>query len=163
MKNEKMKTKYTFWELLSNYKIEIPKIQRDYAQGRKEPEIINIVDIFLEDIKNSIIDSKELNLDFVYGKVEDSILIPLDGQQRLTTLFLIHWYIALKEGNLTNEVKNTLSKFTYETRVSSEDFCKNLISENIDYNSINGKISDVITDSKWYFLSWELDPTVSAM
>ena len=158
-----MKTKYTFWELLRNYKIEIPKIQRDYAQGRKEPEIINIVDVFLEDIKNSIINSDELNLDFVYGKVEDSILIPLDGQQRLTTLFLIHWYIALKEGKLTNEVKSTLSKFTYETRVSSDDFCKNLISENIDYNSINDKISDIITDSKWYFLSWELDPTVSAM
>ena len=163
MKNEQMKTKYTFWELLSNYKIEIPKIQRDYAQGRKEPEIINIVGNFLEDIKNSIISSEELNLDFVYGKVEDSILIPLDGQQRLTTLFLIHWYIALKEDRLTNEVKNTLSKFTYETRVSSEDFCKNLISENIDYNSINNKISEIITDSKWYFLSWELDPTVSAM
>jgi len=163
MKNEKMKTKYTFWELLSNYKIEIPKIQRDYAQGRKEPEIINIVGVFLEDIKNSILNSEELNLDFVYGKVEDSILIPLDGQQRLTTLFLIHWYIALKEDKLTNEVKSTLSKFTYETRVSSDDFCKNLISENIDYNSINDKISDIITDSKWYFLSWELDPTVSAM
>lgn len=158
-----MKTKYTFWELLSNYKIEIPKIQRDYAQGRKEPKIINIVDVFLEDIKSSIINSDELNLDFVYGKVEDSILIPLDGQQRLTTLFLIHWYVALKENKLTNEVKSTLSKFTYETRVSSEDFCKNLISENIDYNSINDKISDIITDSKWYFLSWELDPTVSAM
>ena len=28
-----MKTKYTFWELLSDYKIEIPKIQRDYAQA----------------------------------------------------------------------------------------------------------------------------------
>lgn len=162
MKNDKMKTKYTFWELLSKYKIEIPKIQRDYAQGRKEPEIINIVDVFLEDIKNSIINSEELNLDFVYGKVEDSILIPLDGQQRLTTLFLIHWYIALKEDKLT-KVKSTLSKFTYETRVSSEDFCKNLISESIDYNSINEKISDIITDSKWYFLSWELDPTVSAM
>lgn len=163
MKNDQIKTKYTFWELLSNYRIEIPKIQRDYAQGRKEPEIITIVDNFLEDIKNSIISSEELNLDFVYGKVEDSILIPLDGQQRLTTLFLIHWYIALKEDKLTNEVKSTLSKFTYETRVSSEDFCKNLISENIDYNSINDKISDIITDSKWYFLSWELDPTVSAM
>ena len=66
MKNEKMKTKYTFWELLSNYKIEIPKIQRDYAQGRKEPEIINIVDVFLEDLKNSILNSEELNLDFEY-------------------------------------------------------------------------------------------------
>ena len=158
-----MKTKYTFWELLSDYKIEIPKIQRDYAQGRKDTEIEKIVDKFLDDLKNSIRNNEELNLDFVYGRVENNILIPLDGQQRLTTLFLIHWYIALKENRLTDEIKTTLSKFTYETRVSSEDFCKNLVSENIDYNSINGSISNTITDSKWYFLSWELDPTVSAM
>jgi len=158
-----MKTKYTFWELLSDYKIEIPKIQRDYAQGRTDIAIVKIVDKFLDDIKNSIQNSEELNLDFVYGRVENEILIPLDGQQRLTTLFLIHWYIALKENRLTDETKATLSKFTYETRVSSEDFCKNLVSENIDYNSINGSISNTITDSKWYFLSWELDPTVSAM
>ncbi|WP_176974331.1 DUF262 domain-containing protein [Tenacibaculum sp. MAR_2010_89] len=158
-----MKTKYTFWELLSNYRIEIPKIQRDYAQGRKEPDIINIVDTFLEDIKKSIIEHKELNLDFVYGKVEDTVLIPLDGQQRLTTLFLIHWYIALKENKLTSEVKSILLKFSYETRVSSEDFCKYLVSENIDYSIINNNISDEITDSEWFFLSWEFDPTVSAM
>lgn len=158
-----MKTKYTFWELLNNYKIEIPKIQRDYAQGRANSSIIKIVDKFLSDIKISIINSKELNLDFVYGRVDDKILIPLDGQQRLTTLFLIHWYLALKEDRLTENVKNTLLQFTYETRVSSEDFCKNLVAENIDYSLINGEISNVITDSKWYFLSWELDPTVSAM
>jgi len=85
-----MKTKYTFWELLSDYKIEIPKIQRDYAQGRTDNEIVKIVDKFLDDIKNSIQNSEELNLDFVYGRVENEILIPLDGQQRLTTLFLIH-------------------------------------------------------------------------
>ncbi|MBU0473113.1 MAG: DUF262 domain-containing protein [Bacteroidetes bacterium] len=158
-----MKTKYTFWELLRNYGVEIPKIQRDYAQGRKDIAIVKIVDKFLEDIKESIKKNEELNLDFVYGKVENNILIPLDGQQRLTTLFLIHWYIVLKENKLTDEIKSVLLKFTYETRVSSGDFCKSLINENIDYNAINGKISNTIKDSKWYYLSWELDPTVSAM
>lgn len=34
-----MKTKYTFWDLITEYRIEIPKIQRDYAQGRKDKEI----------------------------------------------------------------------------------------------------------------------------
>ncbi len=158
-----MKTKYTFWELLNDYKIEIPKIQRDYAQGRQDIVIVKIVDKFLDDIKESILNNKELNLDFVYGRVDNNILIPLDGQQRLTTLFLIHWYLALKESKLTDDVKDTLSQFNYETRVSSEDFCKNLVSENIDYKLINDTISNVITDSTWYFLSWELDPTVSAM
>ena len=165
MKKESMKTttKYTFWELLSDYKIEIPKIQRDYVQGRKDAKTEKIADKFLNDLKNSIKNNEKLSLDFVYGKVKKKTLIPIDGQQRLTTLFLIHWYIALKENKLTDEIKTTLSKFTYETRVSSEDFCKNLVSENIDYNLIEERISDIITDSKWYFLSWELDPTVAAM
>lgn len=158
-----MRTKYTFWKLLNEYKIEIPKIQRDYAQGRENVEVVKIVDKFLEEIKKSILTNRELNLDFIYGKVDDEILIPLDGQQRLTTLFLIHWYITIKENHLNNDVKTLLSKFTYETRVSSEDFCSNIVLKGIDYNSINGSISNVITDSKWYFLSWELDPTVLAM
>ena len=161
-------TKYTFWELLSDFEIEIPKIQRDYVQGRTDIAIVKIVDKFLDDIKNSIQNSEELNLDFVYGRIEygkigNKIFIPLDGQQRLTTLFLIHWYIALKENRLTDEIKAILSKFTYETRVRSDDFCKKLVRDNIDYSSINGSISETITDCKWYFLSWEHDPTVSAM
>jgi hypothetical protein len=65
-----MKTKYTFWELLSDFKIEIPKIQRDYAQGRKDVAIVKIVDKFLNDLKNSIRNNEELNLDFVYGRIE---------------------------------------------------------------------------------------------
>lgn len=171
-----MKTKYTFWDLITKYRIEIPKIQRDYAQGRKDKEIEKIADKFLEDLLNSIINSNELNLDFVYGKVETDILIlldgqqseidiliPLDGQQRLTTLFLIHWYLALKENKLNDENKNTLLKFSYETRTSSQDFCKKLIEENINYSHDNKTISDTIVDSKWYFLSWELDPTVSSI
>ena len=103
-----MKTKYTFWELLNNYKIEIPKIQRDYAQGRTDVKVVKLVDKFLNDLKSSIQNSEELNLDFVYGRVDNDILIPLDGQQRLTTLFLIHWYIALKENKLSNEIKTIL-------------------------------------------------------
>ena len=52
MKKEQMKTKYTFWELLNNYKIEIPKIQRDYAQGRTDVKVVKLVDKFLNDIKS---------------------------------------------------------------------------------------------------------------
>ncbi|HUU87956.1 MAG TPA: DUF262 domain-containing protein [Candidatus Glassbacteria bacterium] len=158
-----IKSKYTFWELITKYCIEIPKIQRDYVQGRKDKEIEKIAGKFLDDIVNCISNSKELNLDFVYGKVENNTLVPLDGQQRLTTLFLIHWYLALKENKLSDEVKKTLLKFKYETRISSEDFCKTLVDENIDYNAIDKNISDAIVDSKWYFLSWERDPTVSSM
>ena len=45
--------KITFWELLDECSIEIPVIQRDYAQGRE-----NVSDIrknFLESIKNALV------------------------------------------------------------------------------------------------------------
>ncbi|MDH6343740.1 hypothetical protein M2480_002905 [Parabacteroides sp. PFB2-12] len=158
-----MKTKYTFWELINTYKIEIPKIQRDYAQGRNEPAINKIASDFLDDLIDSIQNNDELNLDFVYGKIENDLLIPLDGQQRLTTLFLLHWYIALKENRLDGATKQTLVRFTYETRISSHDFCARLVADAIQYNTVTDKISTEITDSKWYFLSWKTDPTVAAM
>ena len=32
-------------------------------------------------------------------------LRPLDGQQRLTTLFLLHWYLAFRTGSLDARVR----------------------------------------------------------
>jgi hypothetical protein len=155
--------KTTFWNLLKRYHIEIPKIQRDYAQGRKTKEIEKIADKFVKDLVCAIVDFGELNLDFVYGKVEKEVLIPLDGQQRLTTLFLIHWYLAVKENKINESNNKLLLKFSYETRTSSIDFCKNLINRGIDYSNVSESISEIIIDSNWYFLSWDLDPTVSSM
>ena len=159
---------YTFWELIKDYKIVIPKIQRDYAQGRKDEKTEQVAKIFLSDLDDKNSTGEKINLDFVYGKIQEEqdkikILTPLDGQQRLTTLFLIHWYLALKEGKLTEEIKESFSKFTYETRISSKDFCKYLIEQGIDFPIKKDKISEDIKDSRWYFLSWENDPTVSAM
>ncbi|MEZ4879292.1 MAG: DUF262 domain-containing protein [Chitinophagales bacterium] len=80
------------WQPLS--KVEIPIIQRDYAQGREREEELreNFLKFLLEAVNGT---PKEL--DFVYGSVKDKIFQPLDGQQRLTTLFLLHWFIAVKE------------------------------------------------------------------
>ena len=158
--------KTDFWTLLQNYTVEIPKIQRDYAQGRTDEKTTSLADEFLCSIKTAICNNEPLNLDFIYGKTEGekpekTVLIPIDGQQRLTTLFLLHWYAAAKEKKLTEAVKSILSKFTYETRLSSRDFCKSLINKSID--SFNGDIVKTIKDSPWYFLSWEHDPTVCAM
>ena len=71
-----------------------------------------------------------INLDFIYGNItgsqEDKIFQPLDGQQRLTTLFLIHWYAYAKEKSADETIRETLKKFSYETRLSSRRFCKAL-------------------------------------
>jgi len=151
---------YSFWDLISEYNIEIPAIQRDYAQGRKgESRIANAL---ITDLFNTLtcVETKKINLHFVYGKIDDQHLIPLDGQQRLTTLFLLHWFLSM--GILSESDKKTLSKFTYETRPSTEDFCLKLVKEEIKYE-IGKKISEQLENSKWFFLSWKNDPTISAM
>ena len=86
-------------------KIIIPKIQRDYAQGRDTAEIIR--KHFLHTLREAI-EEKPITLDFIYGDISsDGKFIPLDGQQRLTTLFLIHWYASRKE-NIDKSERMTL-------------------------------------------------------
>ena len=101
--------KISFWELLTKYEVVIPIIQRDYAQGRDGKE--HIREKFLTQIKNALDNSNQSGeLDFVYGTAKDGRFYPLDGQQRLTTLWLLHWFIASKAGKL-EEAKETLKKF----------------------------------------------------
>lgn len=159
MSNNPTSEKLTFRELISKHKIEIPIIQRDYAQGRDGKEELrkNFLSALLK-----AVNGKELELDFVYGTVKDNVLQPLDGQQRLTTLYLLHWFIAIKENKLDDELKKLLTKVTYETRTSSRDFCESLINKGIVYNA-EQKISEQIIDSSWFFLSWKRDPTIKSM
>jgi uncharacterized protein with ParB-like and HNH nuclease domain len=116
----------TFWQFIQGQKIEIPIIQRDYAQGRNGKEKLR--EKFLKDLKHALDNNNsnsKLKLDFVYGTLESEKLQPLDGQQRLTTLWLLHWYIAFKAGKLADN-KEVFKRFTYETRTSSREFCHKL-------------------------------------
>lgn len=159
MNNNPTSEKLTFRELIDKNKIEIPIIQRDYAQGREGKEELreNFLKFLLEAVKGT---TKEL--DFVYGSVRNKILHPLDGQQRLTSLFLLHWFVAVKENKLNDELKNLLTNFTYETRTSSREFCIDLINKGIIYNP-KQNISELIIDSSWFFLSWKRDQTIKSM
>lgn len=208
----------TFWEILQNIGIEIPPIQRDYAQGREIEKIRKIRNKFLESIINSLEDGNKLSLDFVYGKIHglkneaeharnkqaiqsllntlsefastvdlkldnpiisdkststsDFVyLIPLDGQQRLTTLFLLHWYIAKRLNN--QEAIQILSRFRYKTRKSSSSFLKLLTKEDAEINfSIESNREEKLSDGAFFgglknnenfSMVWLADPTVHAM
>jgi uncharacterized protein with ParB-like and HNH nuclease domain len=157
-----LKTKYTFWKLINQYKIEIPIMQRDYAQGRTDDRTNSIRAELIDTLFHSVVDNFNIDFDFVYGTVKDEKLLPIDGQQRLTTLFLLHWYIAMKEGRLTDEVSEILDKFTYSTRISSREFCHALVNFDFDLER-NTKVSEVIKDSNWCFRLWDKDPTIKAM
>lgn len=138
-------------------KISIPIIQRDYAQGRLNDKSTGIRNKFLDEIFNKLDNNENLFLDFVYGSIEDDKFIPIDGQQRLTTLFLLHLYFAKKE----NKECEYLKGFTYETRSSSREFCQKLVVEDLDFTK--DYISPDIKDSSWFMPFWENDPTVKSM
>lgn len=156
-------SKTTFWQFLSQYCIEIPIIQRDYAQGRAGREFLRRN--FLRDIREALDSKQELLLDFVYGSVRGECFLPLDGQQRLTTLWLIHWYIAFRSGKL-GEAAETLGKFSYETRLSSREFCKKLCTDMDLQSFIDSEkkpLKDYIPSQKWFYSLWRQDPTIDAM
>lgn len=94
----------------------IPKVQRDYAYGRNEKRVQEILNGLLGSILDAVNNNKEVILDFIYGGAhykEDEVtagLIPLDGQQRLTTLFLLYFYASLLDGeNISFEEVSFLS------------------------------------------------------
>ena len=140
-------------------KITIPIIQRDYAQGRMDAEVNRIRARFLESLHQAIT-SDPITLDFVYGDInEEGVMTPLDGQQRLTALFLLHWFVAKKE-NIDASEYLFLENFSYETRYSARDFCSYLIKFKPSFNK---KLSEEIIDQAWFPLDWKKDPTISSM
>lgn len=167
----------SFYSLFKNneYTIKIPRMQRDYAQGRESSKTVR--DTFLkalytyleEDIPAKQEDSFN-DLDFIYGvedKKKEKIFIPLDGQQRLTTLFLLHWYLA-RISNKSEEYEKVMttetgrSRFIYETRVSSSEFCDALLTSVPPYDA-EKRPSKQIRDCMWFRLNWDHDPTVTSM
>lgn len=148
-----------FWELLSKYQIEIPIIQRDYVQGREENKKIR------HKIISKFKDASEGNptkLDFIYGNIKNNTFYPLDGQQRLTSLFLYYLYFALRDKVLVNdEVKKLFENFTYSTRISSKEFFNKLVKTNVEINP-STKLSEVISNQNWFITFWKNDPTVAA-
>lgn len=140
-------------------KIIIPIIQRDYAQGRKGTDVTRIRERFLDSLYKAVTE-KPITLDFVYGDIDsEGNMTPLDGQQRLTTLFLLHWYAAQK-GSVSEAEYSFLKRFSYETRYSARYFCIDLV----DYKpNFKTTISKEIINQAWFPLDWENDPTISSM
>ena len=173
--NIQLGDKISFIKLFSQSElnVRIPIIQRDYAQGR--PSAHEVRKAFLKALLSYLQAEGTHDLDFVYGAVSESQdFLPLDGQQRLTTLFLLHWYLAQISNSpearvayyncmLTSEGQ---VRFSYETRPSAKDFCQALLSETRERGlDLKGEdtLSALIKEQPWYFLSWDRDPSITAM
>ena len=164
----------TFGQLVAHHKrVQIPIIQRDYAQGRASEQ--GIREEFLKALYQALTLPVEdstlpLNLDFIYGSVESNDTTrfqPLDGQQRLTTLFLLHWYLASLDECHRKFVDlfsiNGKSRFSYTVRPSSAEFYNELVQycPNCALGAVNS-VGELVIDQSWYFRYWRLDPTIQS-
>jgi hypothetical protein len=181
---------YTLWDILSNkvdgldheipYGIEIPMIQRDYAQGRETEKPTLIREKFLGDIHSQLLSyqtgvqiKEPLKLDFIYGYVSGGKFVPLDGQQRLTTLYLVQWFIFFKDRTLISHL-NTFKNISYKSRVSSREFFekinseKNLIQiylqrDKAELNGENLRLAELLQNQNWFRGYWIDDPTIRSV
>ncbi len=142
--------------------VRIPKIQRDYAEGRETENVKRKRRNLLTDMIRVLYGQRnELSFDFVYGYMMDKgkicsiknyndyiqhpdvVFDPLDGQQRVTTLFLFYWFFGR---NNELKYKGNHSLFLYETRPTSEEFCNWLVTK--DAKSIVDVWRQLIDETK---------------
>lgn len=157
--------KTTFWNLIKNTnlsRISIPRIQRDYVQGRNTAQVKYARRRMIDELFDAITNDKSIDLNFVYGKDENGLFVPIDGQQRLTTLLCLHIY-AFSKNNDEDGLKILDEKFEYCTRTSTTRFLKALIKHFRNYftQDVVGVI-DYIEDSAWYSTEWDKDPSVNS-
>ena len=165
--------KFSFAELIGLYRIEIPIIQRDYAQGRNNSKAKSIRDTFVYDLYTALCQPSEtkkpLELAFIYGRVENGVFVPVDGQQRLTTLYLLHLYLvkccmAIETTCDWCPHGNLLARFTYATRQSSREFCESIVLPDKQIIPVAGEnLKAFVEEQPWFYVEWKFDPTISGM
>ena len=137
---------------------------------------------------------KTLHLDFIYGSTYDEapasglhphwkegelhfdtpnldvneptkVFLPLDGQQRLTSLWLLHWMLCPETE--ADAAKKLLSHFSYATRSSSRRFCAALVAHigdgELKQQLKNNKAKSALMEASWFLPAWQKDPTVNSM
>lgn len=156
----KLEMTNSFFDFISNRYIQVPRLQREFAFGREDNVSREKRTRFIDTIFNSIIKKEPLYLNFVYGTSNGEAFVPLDGQQRLTILFLLHWYFIKK-----NKSENFLldstghSRFMYDTRYSSTVFFQELTKFEPE-DSYNLMVKQV-RDMPWFELAWENDANIA--
>ncbi|MBQ5561779.1 MAG: DUF262 domain-containing protein, partial [Clostridia bacterium] len=174
-------------ELFKQRKISIPVIQRDYAQGRNEKSAESIREDFINSLFDAVNDDKEMDINYIYGiSKSGGNFLPIDGQQRITSIFLFLWFCAVQEEK-TELFCKYVKKFSYMVRISAEEFFDILQDRSDGENPVlkykddfkeyadrtvvghqvveqkTGKTEPVIRslkDFNWYKLEWNNDMTI---
>ena len=163
---------YTLKDLFSkDNKIIIPDLQRDYCWGTPNKDGVELVSNFVKNIKENGFgkNETELNLGLIYGyEVPMGHIQLCDGQQRITTLFLL---LGMINRNCNNAFQAQLISKTeldddkepylqYAIRESSLYFLSDLVSSFFLKSDIS---LAKIKDQSWYFKDYNLDPSIQSM
>lgn len=126
---------------LREFNFFVPSYQRGYRWGTNEVE--DLLNDISEFIPRQVGDTDEKTWyclqPIVVKALDDNQYEVIDGQQRLTTIYLILHFLNQR---YTEENKEPLFNLNYETRQGSSDFLKNLTKEinsdeNIDFHFIS--------------------------
>lgn len=174
---------YTLAEIFSGeHKIIIPDLQRDYCWGdeshtdkKKElvTDFVNSLIALFENNSCTLVERQNLGLIYGYEMPKEHIQL-CDGQQRLTTLFLLIGMLNRFSGNnafqrylISDYELNKDDKepyLQYSIRESSLYFLSDLVcrffivGKGEDLDSI-----DNIRSTEWYFNEYNLDPSIQSM
>lgn len=109
----------------------------------------------------------ELHFDTPNSDVNEptKVFLPLDGQQRLTSLWLLHWMLCPETE--ADAAKKLLSHFSYATRSSSRRFCAALVAHigdgELKQQLKTNKAKSALMEASWFLPAWQKDPTVNSM
>lgn len=109
----------------------------------------------------------ELHFDTPNSDVNEptKVFLPLDGQQRLTSLWLLHWMLCSETE--ADAAKKLLSHFSYATRSSSRRFCAALVAHigdgELKQQLKTNKAKSALMEAPWFLPAWQKDPTVNSM
>jgi hypothetical protein len=170
---------YTLAQIFSgNKKIIIPDLQRDYCWGDKawdkdKKNHTELVSGFVQNLLasfNERNDNKNVTLGLIYGYEQPKHHVQLcDGQQRITTLYLLLGMLNRKTNNAFH--KYLISDYEwkhddkephlqYAIRESTLYFLSDLVCEFF----LNDNVPvDKIKEQNWYFSEYDLDASIQSM
>lgn len=139
-------------------KIVIPSLQRDYVQGNQHDKIEPFIEYLLDGLNSD----KGIDLNYIYGIEDDKkeTFSPIDGQQRLTTLWLLRMYLISRANIINPTDKKVLDqKLVYQTREYAHDFCMEMAEHINELFTTQCKLVK-IEEQNWFIDAWRHDTTV---
>ncbi|MCR5291169.1 MAG: DUF262 domain-containing protein, partial [Treponema sp.] len=133
----------------------IPALQRDYVQGGRA----DVINPFIDELISALGTGKKLDLNYIYGSyegIEKKDFVPIDGQQRLITLWLVYLYIFKKQK------KDFQVKLKFNSREFANAFSEKLLDKLQEFDSSQQLKKDII-DAPWFVRGWQCDATVCNM